>query len=325
MKVFVTGGTGLIGSRVVALLANGGHTPRCLLRAGSRTHRIDHVAYEPVYGDMTDAASLRTGMAGCDAVIHLASPSSWDEIGTDAVEPVIIGGTKALVEAAAAVDGIRLVYVSSAAAVNGSAKPVVYDETAEFALVGSGLRYAEAKHVAERAVLESGLNAVAVCPGETYAPGDDEWITAGTIRDALHGWPVLAIPGGTSVAHADDVAEAIVAALTKGRAGERYILGGDNLTVKEIMRTALDAAGLRKPIVTVPAPVVRAIAKACVALRITPPLAPDLIGYAARYWFSTSDKAIAELGYRPRPARETIAAVVAWMRERADAPVEPGR
>jgi dihydroflavonol-4-reductase len=317
VRVFVTGGNGFIGSRVVRRLVEDGHEVRCLLRPSSRTHRIDDLALERVPGDLGDPDALRRGVAGCDGCVHLAGVSSWDEIASPEVEETIVGGTRRLLEAARGVPGLRLVYVSSVAAVNGSDGPRVFDESAAFGLAGSGLRYALAKHAAEELVREAvrdGLDAVTVNPGETYGPEDDEWVTAGPIRDVLRQWPALAVRGGASVVHVDDVAAGIVAALRQGRAGERYILGGDNLRVEEIVRTALHAAGSRKPVLVVPAAVLRAVVRLCVLLRLPPPVPPDLVGYACRFWFVDSGKAKRELGYRPRPAAETLGAVVAWIR-----------
>ena len=317
MRVFVTGGNGFIGSRVVRRLADDGHEVRCLLRPGARTHRIEDVRFERVEGDLGDAGALARGVEGCDGCVHLAGVSSWAEIASPEVEEVIVEGTRRLLGAAREAPGLRFVYVSSAAAVNGSDRPSVFDETAAFELDGSGLRYALAKHAAEKLVLEAaraGLHAVIVNPGETYGPDDDEWVTAGAIRDVLRSWPALAVRGGASVVHVDDVAAGIVAALEQGRPGERYILGGDNLAVEEIVRTALRAAGARKPVVVVPAAVLRLVVRLCRLLRLPPPISPDLVGYACRYWFVDSTKAKRELGYSPRPAPETLSAVVGWIR-----------
>jgi dihydroflavonol-4-reductase len=317
VRVFVTGGNGFIGSRVVRRLVGDGHDVRCLLRPSSRTHRIDDLTFERIVGDLADREALERGAADCDGCIHLAGISSWDEIASPDVEETIVGGTRRVLEAVRTVPGPRFVYVSSAAAVNGSDGPAVFDEETAFGLEGSGLRYALAKHEAEELVLAAardGLHAVIVNPGETYGPDDDEWITAGPIRDTLRNWPALAVRGGASVVHVDDVADGIVAALERGRSGERYILGGDNLAIEEIVRTTLAEAGARKPVVVVPAAVLRAVVRICRLVRLPPPIPPDLVGYACRYWFVDSSKAERELGYRPRPARETLASVVGWIR-----------
>lgn len=317
MRVFVTGGNGFIGSRLVRRLVGDGHEVRCLLRPSSRTHRIDDLDFERVPGDLGDTDALRRGMDGSDGCVHLAGVSSWDEIASPEVEEVVVGGTRRVVDAARDVPGLRFVYVSSVAAVNGSDVPRVFDETSAFGLDGSGLRYALAKRDAEALVLEAardGLHAVIVNPGETYGPDDDEWVTAGPIRDVLRSWPALAVRGGASVVHVDDVAAGIASALERGRSGERYILGGDNLPIEQIVRTALAAAGSRKPVIVVPAAILRAAVRLCRLVRLPPPVPPDLVGYACRYWFVDSGKAKRELGYAPRPAADTLASVVGWIR-----------
>ena len=318
MRVFVTGGTGFIGSRVVGQLRARGDEVRCLVRRTSSTRRIDGLGVETVVGDLFDRDSLRDGMRGCDGCVHLASVSSWDEIASDLVERVIEDGTREVLAAARAAGIARLVHVSSAAAINASREPVAWDEDAPFELAGSGLRYAISKHRAEALVREAvaeGLDAVIVNPGETYGSGDDEWITAGTVRDWLHSWPALALRGGASVVHVDDVAAGIVAALDRGVAGERYILGGENLTVADMARRSLRAAGMRKPVVVLPERVVRAAVRVAAALRLPAPMPAEVVGYACRYWFVDSTKAQAELGFAPRPTDETIREVVQWIRD----------
>ena len=316
MRVFVTGGTGFIGSRVVARLAARGDEVRCLVRPTSPVERIEHLGVETIVGDLFDPESLERGMAGADACIHLASVSSWDEIASDAVERVIEEGSRAVLRAAAAEDGVRLVHVSSAAAVNASKEPIVWDERAPFELEGTGLRYAISKHRVENMVREAvaeGLDAVMVNPGEVYGPDDDEWITAGTVRDWLKSWPALALKGGASVVHVDDVADGVIAALDRGERGERYILGGENLTVADMARRCLRTAGLRKPVVVVPEWALHLAVRVAAKLRLPAPMPADLVGYACRYWFVDATKAREQLGFRPRPADETIRDVVGWI------------
>ena len=316
MRVFVTGGTGFIGSRVVQRLAARGDDVCCLVRPTSPTERIEHLGVETVVGDLFDPESLQRGIADAEACIHLAGVSSWDEIASDQVERVIEGGTRAVLRAAAERDGIRLVHVSSAAAVNASKEPITWDESAPFELEGTGLRYAISKHRVEdmvRDAVEEGLDAVIVNPAEVYGPEDEDWITAGTVRDWLKSWPALALKGGASVVHVDDVADGVIAALDRGEAGERYILGGENVTVAEMARRCLKAAGIRKPVVVVPEWALRAAVRAAARLRLPAPMPADLVGYACRYWFVDPAKARDQLGFRPRPAEETIRDVVGWI------------
>ncbi len=318
MRVFVTGGNGFVGSRVVRALAAQGHPVRCLLRSQSRTHRIDRVPYERHPGDILDPASLRSGAAGCEAVIHLASLASWEQIRSPKMREVVIDGTANVLTAAREAGNLRTVFVSTAAAINGSTRPQVFDETATFELDGSRFLYAGAKHEAEALCLEAargGLPVVVVNPVEIYGPEDDDYITASYIRDALRDWPAIAVRGGTSVVHVEDAAAGIVAALTRGRPGERYILGGENLTVRQIIELALQSAGMKKFVLQLPNGLITAVVKTLAFLRLPTPVLPDLLDYATRFWWMRSTKAQAELGYRFRSGKEAVADVVRWLQE----------
>jgi dihydroflavonol-4-reductase len=316
MKTLVTGGTGFIGSRVVRLLVEHGYHVRCLVRSERRAHRLAGLPVEQVRGDVLNSASLAGAGEGCDACVHLAGVSGWDQITREHVHETIFGGTVRLFEAMQEQGVGRFVYVSSIAAIDGTDRPTLLDEASRFSLAGSGLTYAVAKHQAERAVLArsgSGTDAIIVNPAETYGAEDEDWITAGTIRDVLRGWPALSIYGGSSIVHVDDVAQGIVGALQRGRPGERYILGGDNLTIGEIVRLTLELASLRRPVVRIPFPLLRLVAAACGAVGARPPVEPGLLGYLRRYWFVDSSKAQVQLDYRPRPAREALAPAVHWV------------
>src|SRR5258708_28292978 len=128
MRVFVTGGNGFIGSRVVKRLVASGHQVVCLLRPASNTDRIDAIDIERALGDVRDLASLRAGMSGCECTVHLAAPSTWDGDESPAIRQIIEGGTRNVLETAGALRGHRVVFVSSTAAVNASETPRLFDE-----------------------------------------------------------------------------------------------------------------------------------------------------------------------------------------------------
>ncbi len=317
MKVFVTGGNGFIGSRVVRRLHEDGHTVRCLVRATSKTHRIDSVPFEPHIGDVRDVDSLVSGMEGCDGVIHLASISSWEQIRSPIMRTVVIDGTRHVLEAAQRSGGLRTVFVSSCAAINGTRQPEVMTESTPFTLDPKTYIYAGAKHEAEGICAEfarDGLPVITVNPCEVYGPEDEDLITASYLLDALKDWPVLSLHGGTAVAHVDDIAAGIIAALQRGRAGERYILGGENLHVREVMEKTLRAGGQEgKRIVQLPNSVVKGVVRGLAALRLPTPVIPDLVDYGSLFWFVDCTKARDELGYTFRSADETIQDVVDWL------------
>ena len=318
MKVFVTGGNGFIGSAVVRKLVGAGHNVRCLLRPTSRTERIDDLHTERTLGDVRDLKSVQQGMAGCQATIHLAGLSSWNEIASPALKQVVEDGTWNILQAALAAPEHRVVFVSSVTAINGSDTPQIFDEASEFSLNDAELKYALAKRHAEslcRRAIAEGLPVVVVNPAEVYGPSDTALVTAGNIVDFARSNPVLVVSGGTSVAHVDDVADGIVAALVKGRPGERYILGGENLTIRQLADLCLELLGRRSRIVTMPNGLIRILTKVATALRLPLPYNPCVIPYATRYWFVDGSKAQRDLGVSFRSARETLVPTIDWLRQ----------
>lgn len=195
--------------------------------------------------------------------------------------------------------------------------PQVFDETARFDLDGRYI-YSVAKHEAEALCarfVREGLPVVIVNPVEVYGAEDEDLITASYIRDTLTQWPAMAVSGGTSVAHVEDVAAGIVAALAKGTVGERYILGGENLTVRQIVDLTLQAAGEKKFVLQPPNWLIKSAVRLLAAARLPTPVMPDLLDYATRFWWMDSSKAMRDLDYSFRPARLAIADVVRWLRD----------
>jgi dihydroflavonol-4-reductase len=318
MKIFVTGGNGFIGSVVVRKLLHAGYEVRCLLRTSSRTERIDGLPVERVLGDVRDADSLRAGMADCQATIHLAGLSSWGEIDSPDLKDVVEGGTRNILEAAKVLPTHRVIFVSSVTAVNGSDRPEVFSEASKFTLDDPELKYALAKRNAEvqcRKALSQGVPVVVVNPAEVYGPSDTAFVTAGNLIHFARSNPVLVCSGGTSVAYVDDVAAGIVAALAKGRPGERYILGGENLTIRQLAGLCLQLIGRRPRIVTLPNSLIRRVTRVATTLRLPLPYDARVIPYATRYWFVDGSKAQRDLGVKFRDARSTLAPTIAWLRE----------
>jgi dihydroflavonol-4-reductase len=319
MKVFVTGGNGFIGSVVVRQLAADGHAVVCLLRPTSNIDRLAGLEHERADGDVRDLDSLRAAMAGCEAVIHLASLSSWDLIDSPEMKDVVLGGTQNVLEAAAGLGNPRVVFVSSVTAVGATAEPKPLDETAPYNLASErGLTYAQYKHQAEAlcaSAVERGQDVVIVNPAEVYGPNDTAFVTASNLIDFASSNPVLVCRGGTSVAFVDDVALGIVRAMERGRAGERYILGGPNVTLEQLAQETLAILARSARVWVLPNPLIRAVTKVATGLRIKLPYNPRVIPYATRYWFVDSSKAQRELGVSFRSARATLEPTLAWLRE----------
>lgn len=316
MRVFVTGGNGFIGSVVVRELARAGHEIVCLLRDTSRTERIDDLPFERVCGDVRDAASVRGAIRGCGGTIHLAAPGGWHDDDRGLVDSVIVDGTANVIAAASELNEHRVVVVSSTAAIDASDTPRVLDERATFTVRDPTLVYAHAKHRAEQIAFEAhrhGVPVVIVNPAEVYGPGDTTLATAGNLIDFATSWPVLVCDGGTSIVHVEDVARGIIAAFERGRAGQRYILGGENLSIRALADLVLSIRRRRAPIAPVPNGLGRLVARLGTTLRIPLPFNPRVVPYATRYWFVDNTKARGELGVEFRSARETIESTLQWL------------
>ncbi len=315
MLIFVTGGNGFVGSRVVHELIEQGHQVRALLRQTSSTKRIAHLSYEKWRGDILDEASLLQGMKGCDGVIHLASFSSWSEINSPKMPEVVIEGSKNVFAAAQKLGSLKVVYVSSSTAINGTDLPIVQDEKACFDL-GKKYSYAWAKNRVEEIATElvsQGQKIIIVNPAEVYGPHDDQEITCGNLKDFAKSNPIFVCSGGTSVVHVDDVAKGIVAALEKGRVGERYFLGGENLTIQELAQLTISILQKRKKILKVNNKLLLFFATVGQRAKIPLPFNPHVIPYATKYWFFENQKAQEELGVVFRSAEETLRDTLAWM------------
>lgn len=313
----VTGGNGFIGSVVVRALCSRGVPVRLLLREHSRTDRLADLPFERSLGDVRDGDSVLRAMRGCSQVIHLASLSSWSDIHSPHMPDVVVGGTRHVLTAASALGKPRIVYVSSSTAIDGTATPVVLNEDSPLTLPLDDFIYVKAKRAAEdlcrEAVATEGLPVTIVNPTEVYGPNDVDGITSGTLIDFAKSTPVVVSHGGTSIVHVEDVALGILAALEKGRPGERYILGGDNLTIEALARLTLDILGRRAPVVTIPSPLIRALGWLGTHLHVPVPFNPAVAPYAVRYWFMDNTKARTELGVDFRPAREVLAPTLAWL------------
>jgi dihydroflavonol-4-reductase len=223
---------------VVHFLLERGHSVRCLLRETSKTQRIDHLDFERHLGDIRDEASLIEGMSGCDAVIHLASISAWDQIRSPLMRTIVIDGTRNVLNAAKRTGDLRVIFVSTMVAVNGTSEPELLNENSPFSLPTEPFVYGNAKREAEEMCFsyfrDHSLPVLIVNPCEVWGPNDDDFITAEYARDTIKDWPAMTVKGGTALAHVDDIARGIASATEKGRAGERYILGGENVHASEI-------------------------------------------------------------------------------------------
>lgn len=318
MRVLITGGNGFIGSVVVRKLMQQNYQVRCLLRTTSKTDRIADLKFEQAIGDVRDVASISAAMVDCQAVVHLASLSNWNDINSPKMDEIVIGGTRNILNCAAKIPAMKVLCVSSAAAINGSSSPQIFNESSECTLDLKRYSYARAKRAAEglcRDAHNKGLSVVMVNPGEVYGPHDTDLITSANLIDFHKSSPVLTCSGGTSVVYVEDVADGIISALFEGKSGERYILGGENLTITELATLSLKIMGQKKRIVQLPNWVLQGAGKIASACHIKFPIHPAVIPYATLYWMMDNSKAKNELGIRFRDAEETLTPTIRWLQQ----------
>ena len=319
----LTGATGFVGSAVARTLLARGHRLRVLVRAGSDRRNLAGLDCAEVIGDLGDAASLAAAVAGCRYVVHVAADYRIWVPDPEAMLRANVEGTVALMRAALAAGVERVVYCSSVAALGLRGDGVPGDETTSVdpaAIVGV---YKRSKYAAEREVRrlirEEGLPAVIVNPAAPVGPRDIKPTPTGRmIADAAAGRMPAYIDTGLCVVHVDDVAEGHALALERGRIGELYILGGENLSLAAVLGLVAAASGRRAPRIRLPAGLLWPVALVCEGLAMVAGIEPlvtrDHLRMARKKMFFSSAKAMAELGYRPRPAREAVADAVAWFR-----------
>jgi dihydroflavonol-4-reductase len=317
----VTGATGFVGAAVArALLREPGQRVRVLARPQSNRRNLDGLDVEIVEGALEDAASLAVAVTGCRYLFHVAADYRLWVPDVAAMFRANIDGTRDLMLAALAAGVERIVYTSSVATL-GVVSGGVADEatpSGDADMVGP---YKRSKFIAERVVrelvAERGLPAVIVNPSTPVGPGDVRPTPTGRIIvEAAKGKMPGYVDTGLNLVHVDDVAIGQLLAAEHGEIGERYILGGENLSLAEILAAVAQAVGRRPPALKIPYAVVLPIAVGAeMVARITgrePFTTLDGVRMSRKKMYFSSVRAMRELGYRSRPAREAIADAVAW-------------
>lgn len=321
MRALVTGATGCVGANVAAALQERGYAVRAMRRPTSRMDALEGLAVELVEGDLLDPSSLLRAMEGCDWVFHVAAVSDYWRTPPEVIYWVNVDGTRNVVQAALQAGVKRLVYTSSVASLGVPADGRLLDESAVFNLPPRRFPYGHSKHLAEGVVREAvakGLDALIVNPAAVIGPRDVHWIGGSLLRQVRRGWSWFAPPGGTCWAAAADVGRGHVLAAERGRTGERYVLGGENLSHRRALEIVAEVVGGVRPLVTLPASVMGPMEwLARLAGRFAAlPFSPEQVWLSARIIYCDSRKAERELGYERTPFRRAVEAAYQWYRER---------
>lgn len=328
METLVLGGTGFIGGQIARTALEAGWSVRVLRRrpgaVGALGDRAEEIAW--VEGRLEDEEALRAAMDGCDLVFHAAAYYPQDSRGIeDHIRRGLTQITRAL-EAVRAAGVSRLVYTSSLTTIGPPTEPCRLADERDLYRPGSApSAYYETKYAMEQAVLQAaaeGLDAVVLCPTAVFGPGDVKPTTGrlllAIVRSGLslgQGKRVGLFPyfhAWVNVVDVRDVAAAHLAAAERGRPGERYIVGGHNLTLREALTIVVQTVGIRPLWLPLPRSPVLGAVRLAVLLNL--PLSEHLRGLS--HWQPLSTvKAEQVLGLRPRPFAETIRDAIAWFRQ----------
>jgi dihydroflavonol-4-reductase len=324
MKALVTGATGFVGSAVARVLVRDGWQVRALVRSGADRSNLQGLSLEVAEGDLADSASLDRALAGCAALFHVAADYRLWALEPEQLYRTNVEGTRNILDSARRTGVERIVYTSSVATIGLPADGSPGEEETPVALADMIGHYKRSKYMAEQLVRESlqaGIAAVIVNPSTPIGPGDVKPTPTGRIvLDAASGRMPAYVDTGLNIVHVDDVAAGHLLAFHRGRVGERYILGGDDMTLREILAEIARLVDRTPPRIRLPHAAVLPAAFAAQAFARVMGRAPRLTVEGARMsrkrMFFSSAKAVRELGYRWRPPVEAFEDAVRWFRER---------
>lgn len=324
MRALVTGASGFIGKWLTRRLLELGHEVQVLGRSEKSFADPVFNPTQKVYGDISDPAAVDKACTGVDLVFHLAGLVGYSR---SMYQPMVLAnvvGTQNIVDACKKHKVKKLIHMSSVVAIGASfdgKSPL--DEKSEFNVSHLQLGYFETKRKAEQIVLNAArageIFALCLNPSTVYGAGDAEKGSRKTqVKVAKGGFPFYT-GGGVNVVHVEDVVNAVITASEKGRAGERYILAGENITIRELFKTIAEAAGVKAPSIYLPTWIVHklgAIGDRLEKMGKKGPLNSETAWTSTLFhWFDAS-KAKAELDFHPRPAKQAITESVQWMKQK---------
>lgn len=325
MKTLITGATGFVGSAVLRQLLAAGHDVRALIRPKSDRRNIDGFPVEIVYGDLTDRRSLEHGMKGCSRLFHVAADYRLWVPKAEEMYEINVVGTRNIMHAALNAGVERVVYTSSVSTLGLTRDGSLADEGTPVSLMNMIGHYKRSKFMAEEEVKrladEQGLPVIIVNPSTPVGPRDIKPTPTGRIIvDAASGRMPAYVDTGLNLVHVDDLAIGHLLALEHGKVGDRYILGGWNLTLKEIFCAVAALAGQTPPNICLPHWLVFPIgcvseAWARLVTRREPRVTLNGVRLARKKMFFSIEKARRLLGFNPRPVEEALRDAVAWFRE----------
>jgi dihydroflavonol-4-reductase len=320
--ILVTGATGFLGQALLPRLVAAGHVVRVLERRPGSASAAEGL--ERATGDVTDPATLAAALDGVERVIHMAGLVSHAEADRERLMRVNVGGTEHVLAAARAAGVARVVHVSSIAAVGTTPDPDrPLDEESPYSATAASYPYPLSKRLGEQAALAAaaqGQDVTVANPGHVLGRGDVNGISTFHIRKILTGELRLTLPGGITYVDVGDVADGVMRVMDEGRAGRRYILGSEDgsLSHMELARRVLAIAGIERRMLPLPGAPTALAGRLAQRIGIPLPVEATELDAARHWWYCSSDRAMQELGWAPRPIDEALRDTVDWYRERGD-------
>ncbi|MBS0268543.1 MAG: NAD-dependent epimerase/dehydratase family protein [Proteobacteria bacterium] len=321
---FLTGASGFVGSAVARRLIDEGFSVRALVRRTSNRANLRDIGLEVVEGDIRDGGLLANAVQGARYVFHVAADYRLWAPDPEEIVATNTAGTRAVMEAALKAGVERVVYTSSVATLRLTGNGLPSNETMPLDAANAIGAYKRSKVLAERLVermvADDGLQAVIVNPSTPIGPRDVRPTPTGRIVvEAASGRMPAYVETGLNLVHVDDVADGHLAALKHGRIGDRYILGGQDMTLGEMLADIARLVGRRPPAIKLPRQMIYPIAYGAEAVaRFTgrePFATVDGLRMAKYKMFFSSAKAERELSYRARPATDALAEAYCWFRD----------
>lgn len=323
MRALVTGATGFVGAAVARALLKEGWEVRALARKGSDRRNLQAIAVEVSEGDLADAGSLARALAGCEGLFHVAADYRLGAFDPQQLYKTNVEGTRNILDAARNAGVRRVVYTSSVATIGIPKDGTPGTEESPSTVADMIGHYKRSKFLAEEVAREAaraGLAVVIVNPSTPVGPGDVKPTPTGQlVFDAAAGRMPAYVDTGLNIVHVDDVANGHLLAYHRGRVGERYILGGQDMTLREILIDIARLVGRKPPSVRLPSGVVMPIAYVAEAFaRLTgrsTRITVEGVRMARKLMFFSSAKAARELGYQWRAPTQAFVDAIQWFRE----------
>jgi len=324
MKALVTGATGFVGAAVARALERAGWQVRVLVRGGSDRSNLQSLAAQVVEGDLADSSSLERALDSCAGLFHVAADYRLGARDPSQLYRTNVEGTRNILQAARTAGVARIVYTSSVATIGIPPGGAPGEERTPVDLSHMIGHYKRSKYLAEEVAKDAaraGMSVIIVNPSTPIGPGDIRPTPTGQlVLDAASGRMPAYVDTGLNIVHVDDVAAGHLLAYERGKAGERYILGGEDMTLQTILAQIARLVGRTPPRVRLPYAAVLPVAYLAEAFaklsgrsgRVT----LEGVRMSRKRMFFSSAKAVSELGYRWRPPLEAFEDALRWFRER---------